>query len=136
MMAVTCNLCGADDYQVRFPATGLDQALAVDAFSCTHAGYGRHARIVQCQQCGHLYANPSWTGEELLTAYTAVEDHTYVEERLGRELTFSKHLHSMEKFTGAANGRALLDVGAYIGVFVQVAAASGWQACGVEPSAW
>jgi 2-polyprenyl-3-methyl-5-hydroxy-6-metoxy-1,4-benzoquinol methylase len=144
MMDVMCNLCGRDDYKVRYPATGQyevvaghGQMLAVDAFSCTHAGYGRHPRIVQCNHCGHMYANPRWTGEELLAAYTAVEDHTYVEERIGRELTFRKHLQSMEKFTGpAALGRALLDVGAYIGVFVQVAAANGWQAWGVEPSAW
>jgi hypothetical protein len=42
----------------------------------------------------------------------------------------------MEKQIGVANGRSLLDVGAYIGVFVEVARASGWQACGVEPSTW
>lgn len=150
MMDVRCNLCGHDDYKVRYPATGQyatmgqdHHALAADAFSCTHAGYGSHARIVQCNHCGHIYANPRWTDEELLAAYTAVEDNTYVEERLGRELTFSKHLYAMEKFTGPANGepasgsgRALLDVGAYIGVFVEVAMANGWQACGVEPSAW
>lgn len=136
MIDVVCNLCGHDDYKVCFPATGQNHSLAVDAFSCTHDGYGRHARIVQCNHCGHMYANPTWTNEELISAYTAVEDNTYVEERSGREMTFQKHLRSMEKFTGPANGRSLLDVGAYIGVFVQVAAANGWQAWGVEPSAW
>jgi cyclopropane fatty-acyl-phospholipid synthase-like methyltransferase len=30
----------------------------------------------------------------------------------------------------------LLDIGAYIGVFVEVAAQSGWDAWGVEPSDW
>jgi len=69
-------------------------------------------------------------------AYTAVEDETYSQEREGRELTFRKHLEAMEKYTGKGDGRTLLDVGAYIGVFVETAIASGWNAIGVEPSSW
>ena len=137
MINVQCNLCGQDDYVVRFPATIQPQEqLEVDAFSCTNPGYGHHAQIVECNNCGHVYANPRWSGNDILEAYTAVTDDTYVEERAGRELTFQKHLRSMEKRLGEANGRSLLDVGAYIGVFVETAAAAGWQACGVEPSEW
>ncbi|MCA9970210.1 MAG: class I SAM-dependent methyltransferase [Anaerolineales bacterium] len=137
MIRVDCNLCGQDDWQVRFPATlnGRDD-LNVDAFRCTSPGYGHHPQIVECRQCGYVYANPRWSDEELISAYAAVEDETYVAERGGRELTFQKHLQAMERVTGVANGRSLLDVGAYIGVFVEVACAAGWRACGVEPSAW
>lgn len=136
MIEVHCNLCGQNEYKVRFPATLQDGALEVDAFSCTSSGYGSHAQIVECVHCGYVYANPRWDAADILDAYTAVEDDTYVVERVGRELTFSKHLKDMEKFTGPGNGRALLDVGAYIGVFVEVAQNAGWQACGIEPSAW
>ena len=34
----------------------------------------------------------------------------------------------MEQFTGPAAGRTLLDVGAYTGVFVEIAAQHGWDA--------
>lgn len=137
MIDVQCNLCGADDYVVRFPATlQPDETIEVDAFSCTNPGYGHHAQIVVCRRCGHVYANPRWSGDEILEAYTAVTDQTYVQERAGRELTFQKHLRAMEKRVGQANGRSLLDVGAYIGVFVDTACQAGWQACGVEPSEW
>ncbi|MCP4363651.1 MAG: class I SAM-dependent methyltransferase [Chloroflexi bacterium] len=136
MIDVKCNLCGRDEYKVRFPATMTAARPQVDAFSCTNPGYGEHAQIVQCQHCGYVYANPRWPAEAILDAYTAVEDETYVQERIGRELTFRKHLQAMEKHVGAADGRSILDIGAYIGVFVEVAAAAGWEACGVEPSAW
>ncbi len=112
------------------------QAVDVDAFRCTSLGYGQHPQIVACDHCGHVYANPRWSEAEVVAAYTAVEDETYVTERSGRELTFDKHLAALEQHVGPANGRSLLDVGAYIGVFVEVAQAAGWQACGVEPSAW
>lgn len=137
MIKVNCNLCGRDNYEIRVPATMNENGvLDVDAFSCTSPGYGHHPQIVQCKHCHYVYANPRWSSDDILDAYTAVEDETYVEEREGRELTFRKHLQDLEKYTGPGNGRAILDVGAYIGVFVEVAQAAGWDAWGVEPSAW
>ena len=121
---------------MRFPATADGNVLRVDAFRCTHSGYGHHPQIVECRHCGLVYANPRWAADDVVSAYSAVEDNTYVEERLGRELTFRHHLRDMERITGPAAGRALLDVGAYIGVFVEMAADAGWQAQGVEPSEW
>lgn len=134
---VPCSLCGRDDWQLRFAAThNYHDGFDLGAFRCTSSGYGQHAQIVQCRYCGYVYANPRWVGHDLLEAYTAVEDETYVREREGRVLTFSRHLRSLEQFTGPAAGRRLLDVGAYIGVFVEVACEAGWDACGVEPSQW
>lgn len=137
MNYVTCNLCGQDEYEVFLPAT-LQPGEEPDAraFRCTHSGYGHHAQIVKCRHCGYVYANPRWDEAELLQMYGAVEDETYVTERDGRRLTFKKHLHHFERFTGAGHGRALLDVGAYIGVFVEIAREAGWDACGIEPSVW
>ena len=137
MITVKCNLCGQDDWHVRFPSTmTTTDDLNVDVFRCTSPDYGSHSQIVQCNHCGLVYANPRWSDEELQTAYTVVEDKTYVDEREGREITFRKHLASLEKHTGPANGRSLLDVGAYIGVFVEVASQAGWNASGIEPSTW
>jgi SAM-dependent methyltransferase len=137
MIQVNCNVCGRDDWRVRYAATtGHNSQPEVDAFRCTCAGYGRHQQIVQCRHCGHVYANPRWQAEELLGVYEAVEDEIYVVERAGRERTFNHHLLEMEKVTGRGEGRPLLDVGAYIGIFVEVAAARGWQAVGIEPSQW
>jgi 2-polyprenyl-3-methyl-5-hydroxy-6-metoxy-1,4-benzoquinol methylase len=134
---VNCVLCGRDEWQVRYPATmNGDAAPDVAAFRCTSAGYGTHPQIVQCVSCGHVYANPRWMDEDLLGAYAAVEDEVYLAEREGREITFRHHLESLIRHTGPAAGRSLLDVGAYIGVFVAVAREMGWEAMGVEPSAW
>lgn len=137
MIKVQCSLCGQEEYTVRYPATlNGEHHVNVDAFRCTNPGYGHHPQIVQCNYCGFVYANPRWAEDELLAAYTAVEDKTYVTERSGREITFRHHLRHLEKWTGPGNGRSLLDVGAYIGVFVEVAQEAGWQAIGVEPSDW
>ncbi|MGH2536705.1 MAG: class I SAM-dependent methyltransferase [Candidatus Promineifilaceae bacterium] len=137
MRAVVCNLCGCDDWRLRYPAVGPRTGeLECDAFRCTCNDYGAHGRIVECRRCGYVYANPRPDAAELGALYAAVQDETYVQERAGRERTFERHLRSLEAFTGPGAGRSLLDVGAYTGVFVAVAGRAGWQAWGLEPSRW
>ncbi len=137
MEHVRCNFCGADDGVVRYPSTiRLGEDGNWRAFRCTHSGYGRHYTIVRCQQCGLVYTNPRPTGQAIVETYQSVEDPLYVEERDGRVLTFERHLESLERLTGPADGRLLLDVGCYTGVFVEIAGEHGWDARGVEPSRW
>lgn len=132
---VRCNLCGADDAVVRYPST-IDRGGDWRAFRCTHDGYGRHSPIVQCQGCGLVYTDPRPGGDDIVETYQAVEDPLYVEEREGRVMTFEHHLRPLERLTGPPDGRPLLDVGAYTGIFVGIAAQHGWDAWGVEPSLW
>lgn len=138
MKFVSCNLCGSEDSRELYPSTLPDahKPKAGSAFNCTSPDYGQHYRVVECKQCGFIFANPRGDHDDVLQAYIEVEDPLYLQEREGRELTFRKHLEPLHHLTGAPNGRRLLDVGAYVGVFVEVARAAGWDAVGVEPSAW
>ncbi len=136
MIPVSCNLCGRDDWRLRFKATLDSDQLEIDAFRCTSTSYGHHLQIVECRECGYVYANPRWESGELLDAYKAVEDETYLLEQAARRKTFELRMQGIEQQIGRAYARRLLDVGAYIGVFVDVAQKAGWDACGVEPSEW
>ena len=148
MMYTRCNLCGADDAVEIIPSTldpeGKSESPPRDrarqgnwsAYACTSGGYGLHGPIVRCRRCGLVYVAPRPNHDDVVGIYTAVKDPLYVAERAGRVLTFEHHLRPMERFTGPADGRRLLDVGAYTGVFVEIASDHGWNAWGVEPSAW
>ncbi|MFN2108337.1 MAG: class I SAM-dependent methyltransferase [Anaerolineae bacterium] len=137
MEHVRCNLCGADNHRVRIPSTLESHAReGWSAYACTNGGYGYHGPIVACQRCGFVYADPRPHSTEVLDIYEAVEDPLYVEEREGRVLTFEHHLRPLERVTGPAEGRRLLDVGAHTGVFVDIATRHGWDAWGIEPSTW
>ena len=136
MEHVACNLCGADDARVRFPSTldAASQSRPWESFRCTHDGYGRHYRIVACLRCGLAYADPRPSAAEILGRYSRVEDPLYLEELEGRRLTFERHLQGLERFRRPPG--CLLDVGACTGALVEVASRRGWQALGLEPSAW
>ncbi len=137
MEYIACNLCGSTDTRVRYPCTVREDAPPPAAeFCCTSSGYGRHHTIVQCNQCGLVYTNPRPDCNDLLESYEAVQDPLYLQERQGRVLTFERHLVPLEKITGPARGRKLLDVGCYTGVFLDIAAAHGWEAWGIDPSRW
>jgi len=139
MEYVTCNLCGADDAVERFPSTMPQEnghPADPEHFRCTTLSYGQHYRIVQCRRCGLVYTNPRRRPTDILADYEAVIDERYLAEREARIETFRRNIRPLEKMAPATNGHRLLDVGAHVGVFVQVAQERGWDAWGLEPSRW
>ena len=138
MKNIQCNLCGSDESVLLFESTlkQTNQPSTFAAYQCTSLGYGYHHAIVKCKNCGLVYANPRWDNNEIIDRYKAVEDPLYLQERAGRVLTFTKHLVPLQKWTGLPNGKTLVDVGAYTGIFVEIAQKAGWNAIGIDPSKW
>lgn len=132
---VPCPLCGANDPQIRFPARGAGaEELAGDLLACTSSGLACHGDVVRCRRCGMVYANPQPDPDELLALYAEVQDPTYVTQREGRVRTFLWLLDRLHRFVERPG--ALVDVGCYTGIFMELAAERGWQVSGIEPSRW
>ena len=134
---IPCNLCGARDATLFYPSTLTNPSLNAADFRCTSSVYGVHPPIVRCNVCGLVYANPRWDSSLVSASYSVIEDPTYVEERDGRVLTFSRNLAPFESLVASNSPtRRLLDVGCHIGVMIELAQARGWEAWGIEPSVW
>jgi dolichol-phosphate mannosyltransferase len=132
---VACNFCGAEKYKILYPGDPRQLGdLPAQAFRCTSEGHGDFTNIVQCGQCGLLYQNPRETEAITEAKYAGVVDPTYEQEAEGRRRTFRIVLDRIRQHA-APPGR-VLDIGCYIGVFLDVARAAGWQTAGVEPSTW
>ncbi len=106
--------------------------MGAGAYRCTSFGHRTHRPIWACDGCGLLVQWPLPDAAALLDAYGAVEDPLYLAEGENRYLTFRKAL----RLLGPARGRRLLDVGAYCGLFVEVAREAGFAAEGIELSRW
>lgn len=135
MVYVPCNLCGSKDYKVLYAGRANSVgALTEQAFRCTSLQHGDFTNIVQCSACGLLYEAPREPEEIIETRYEQVEDDVYEREKEGRVRTYNTMMPAIEKYCRPP-GR-VLDVGCYLGVFLDVARDRGWQTAGVEPSAW
>lgn len=139
MEHVRCNLCGADDTVTCFPSTLPEEdgrPADPEHFLCTTLSYGEHYRIVQCRQCGLVYTNPRRRPADIMHDYEAVVDERYLADCDARTATFRRNIRPLEQMISSPNGRRLLDVGAHVGVFVDVARERSWDAWGLEPSRW
>ncbi len=135
---VACNMCGERDARVLYPSTLGNDPSRPDTshFRCTTTVYGVHTTIVKCNNCGLIYANPRLDARAIDENYSRVDDPLYIEEREGRVLTFRRNLRPLEQLVTTRSPRRLLDVGCHIGVMLEIAQERGWEATGVEPSAW
>jgi SAM-dependent methyltransferase len=96
--------------------------------------HGTFGRIVDCRRCGLRFRNPREDDATILAAYADVEDPVYLANEGSRVLTFERSLDRLEAQVSSRG--ALVDVGCYTGVFLDVAARRGWRVTGVEPSRW
>lgn len=121
MPEVKCNLCGADDYTVRFPK-----------------GYAQLHRIVVCKQCGLMYANP----QEIVDCerfekkpggkiFQDVWSQQYLQKQ---QVQLPDNLRALRRLDELCPGRGdLLEIGSYCGIFLDRIRADGWNATGLEP---
>ncbi|HJV08765.1 MAG TPA: class I SAM-dependent methyltransferase, partial [Acidimicrobiales bacterium] len=93
-----------------------------------------HDDIIQCRDCGLLSAVVPIEADEILANYADVVDPTYLDEEPSRREVFAWFATAMAGHP--VRGKRLLEIGANVGLFLSVAEEHGWQARGVEPSAW
>ena len=126
-----CVLCGAHDFSLIYPAN-VDGDVPLEEFSCTTGALAQHDAIIQCRRCGMVSAVPTLAHEEIVDSYTRVVDERYLAEEAARRELFSWVADAMDGFL--VRGRRLFEVGANMGLFLDVARTHGWDVRGVEPS--
>jgi 2-polyprenyl-3-methyl-5-hydroxy-6-metoxy-1,4-benzoquinol methylase len=119
--SVSCNLCGADDYTIVFPK-----------------GFAQLHRIVRCNKCGLMYANP----QELIDCeeFKSSERPEVFDLKAGQQYFEKQHaqlpdnLRALRVLNDLLPKRGkLLEIGSFLGIFLDQIRAAGWSAVGLEP---
>jgi len=108
--------------------------LLPEALACTSPYLSQYGTIFRCRSCGLVYAEPPLDETAVVERYRQVSDPVYLMELDHRRAAFAESLHDLHRWVRPP-GR-LLEIGAHIGLFLSLAQAAGWEAVGVEPSAW
>ncbi len=130
---VKCNLCGSTGYSVLYKTYSGDVVSEEKDYRITDHTVNMPLRIVRCECCGLIYANPRPATRNLISAYSRMVDEAYVEEEEGRRLSAQSILEILKKMR---KGGKLLDVGCATGFLLDEARKTGWEASGVELSVW
>ncbi len=134
LIVVPCAVCGSQLYSLVYPATITDPAADPASFYSSSRVRAGHLDIVRCADCGLLFTNPRDDDATLARVYTSLQDATYDFEEDNRRRTAQAFFALVRHFH--PQPARLLDIGCASGLFVEVAARSGWQVTGLEASSW
>jgi glycosyltransferase involved in cell wall biosynthesis/2-polyprenyl-3-methyl-5-hydroxy-6-metoxy-1,4-benzoquinol methylase len=129
---VLCISCGGRMH-LRYPATTAGD-VPMEEFRCTTSALGIHDDILECSRCGLLSSAPTLLPDEIVARYEEVVDEEYLAEEEERRELFGWVTEQMDGYY--VPGRSLLEIGSNMGLFLAVAKERGWDAAGIEPSAW
>lgn len=131
-----CVICGGRHLVRRWPVDLAGSETGVDgrSFRPSSEHFGATSgTVVRCSSCGHGSLAEPPSSALVSAAYASARDEDTLRERTGQLATAVRGLTRVEALVEP--GR-LLDVGCWTGSFVEAAQGRGWQAEGIEPSAW
>lgn len=129
-----CNLCGARDYTVIYPARDDQGRIRPDEVFRSSGDEMLRDQLVRCRRCSFIYIEPRLKPDLIVLGYSNGTDETFVSQVASRERTFRRCLDAIALVV-PQRGR-LLDVGAGGGSFPYVAAQRGWQVYACELNRW
>lgn len=124
---ISCNLCGAKEFNVLYPDELGDVPPKVDYDFSTDTM--KINQMVKCRSCGLIYANPMPFFEN---KYESTEDAVYLDSTQQRKKTYDRLVNNILKYK---NRGRLLDVGCATGILLD-AASTVFDVEGIELSKW
>lgn len=129
--SVVCNICNSDNATELFPA-----------------GKAQVHRIVSCNLCNLMYANPQTDNVSAVEKnhLTSTEDNIDIDvdlelknftpenhQYLRKQFLQLKDYAKIIDFVDKENKGTFMEIGSYAGVFLQEAQKRGWNVVGIEP---
>lgn len=134
LITVACAACGSQRYSLVYPSTITDPLADPVLYYSSSRMRAGHLDIVRCADCGLLFTNPRDDDATLARVYAGLQDVVYDFEEDNRRRTAQAFFALVQQFH--PQPARLLDIGCASGVFIEVAARSGWQVTGLEASGW
>ncbi len=134
MNGFRCFLCNHNSYIIVYHGDSTNRKYSVEDVKITDNNYGGVGQVIQCSNCGHIMLHPYPNPQELITLYSQLEDHEYLEEAVNRSKVFKRLIKRAKKIK--PNICSILDIGAYCGLLLKEANDMNIHGIGIDPSHW
>ncbi|HXI13146.1 MAG TPA: class I SAM-dependent methyltransferase [Thermoanaerobaculia bacterium] len=133
LLATTCVICDTKDGATElYPASFSRDAFSAQVFSARRLPDRIHYRMVRCNRCGLVRADPVASNEELAELY-AGSQFDYAAEVPALQRTYGRYFRRARALAG--NLESVLEIGAGNGFFLEVVCDEGVaNVRGIEPS--
>ena len=133
LIPTSCPICSSKNRAQQIcPANFQAKDLNPSIFSARRIPDGLHHRLVLCQSCGLVRADPV-ISPDLLTRLYRESNFNYSEETANLQKTYGRYLARLRRFRPPAG--TLLEIGCGNGFFLETALRTGYHPVwGVEPS--
>jgi dolichol-phosphate mannosyltransferase len=129
-----CPICGNSLRMMLYPAAGEQPATGEsEAYRCTSIEHRSRPEVVRCLACGIETAGEESFRRSHENEYESVVDEEYLDNDWVKQKTFKRLASQVAPY---AQTSKVLEVGAYCGLFMDVARDKGWNISGIEPSHW
>ena len=135
-MTERCPICRSTSLHEHWSDVGdrAEGGVSPQSFRPSSERYGATTgAVVRCGACGHGWVSEWPDPGRVGDAYRAAVDEISLRERAGQVATAARGLAALEQHVSP--GR-FLDIGCWTGSMVEAAGPRGWQAEGIDPSAW
>jgi SAM-dependent methyltransferase len=127
-MANACPVCEQTDVEIYLEGGSetIDPSMIGSSRKATSPG-----RILRCRSCAFGFRQTRFNVQSLAEIYRNMDPQIYQAELAGRVKTALRHLRIVKHHE---RGGHILDVGCASGLFLSLAAGSGFEPTGIEPS--
>lgn len=132
----SCIICGpTTKKRLLYPSNYREEDLNVDVFSARRLPDRLHGNVVQCENCGLVYANPLVDPAKLSHLYLASK-YNYSEEEAFIQKTYERYVaKAAAQLNSSTKPWTFLDIGCGNGFMLASAKRQGFEnVYGVEPS--
>ena len=137
----SCSVCGGTTSRPAFRSSRVRgqigaESLQAESLRPASSAFGSTlGEVVRCRRCRHGSLRETPSSAQLDQVYAHVEDGSSLLEEQGQTATARRDLEAVAKHLGT-DRRRLLDIGCWTGSLLGAAAELGWEAEGIDPSAW
>ncbi len=130
---IPCPVCSSRVRRVKFtPWVDIMDPLAL--YGATSGVRGTQT-LVECCECGVIYESPRYPEEVIMQGYAGYSEEAHDSQHARRVESFLQGLEAVKKYI-PVKGARVLDVGTAGGGFLEAARQYGYDASGLEPSAF